>query len=723
MADSSTSTDSHEQHTPPLVPPRPFFLAGSRSNRRSGSSFSEASDRDASPSRPPPSAFPFQAYPGNPDPLPSTAPYGRRRASLESLANGIPAYAYAYTDPATAMPRSGSLSDFHRPHAPFMTNDGEPSTPPSSNSSSSLYRMSAAAHVASPPLGSSPIPRSPSQTFRAPFLSPASRPTSSLWSWAPEATTALPLSHSRSNLHRPPLPSTLLVRGASPGLNLNEEKAAPAHASSTSVHMHDGKGAEQVQEQKRDPRARGAWWLTLACLLLGAAASALLCWTGIRDIKTRMLDEGGLCLVMDEDFSGGTLDDSRWAREVEAGGFGNHEFQMTTTSDRNVYIQNGQLYIMPTLTRDEVPDYDQDGKTYNLDGCTASAPASPPPQASSNSTTGGGNSTTTSGGGGGTASRTGGPRPTGTTNGNGNGNANQNNRRAPAPAPASNTSASANPCRAVTDYSRGTVVNPVMSGRISTKGKVGIKYGRVEIVAKVSRGDWLWPAVWMLPENSTYGAWPLSGEIDILESRGNAPSYPAQGVNYVRSSLNFGLDKNLVPISVQGGAQPEPLTKQLYGWYSLKRTSFDKGFHTYTVEWDEKFVRFWVDSRVKSVLEVGVGKKGGKGAKGSFWDRGKFPPTAQNSSTGSVVVVDNPWDEGSAAAPFDQRFYLIIDLAVGGTSGWFPDEKGDKPWYDGSLTAMRDFTRALDSWYHTWPENADDRAFRIDSVKMWSKEC
>jgi len=60
------------------------------------------------------------------------------------------------------------------------------------------------------------------------------------------------------------------------------------------------------------------------------------------------------------------------------------------------------------------------------------------------------------------------------------------------------------------------------------------------------------------------------------------------------------------------------LTRQIYGWFSLKRSSFDKGFHTYTVEWDDRSMRFYVDSRVQTVLEVDVQGKGGKG----FWERG-----------------------------------------------------------------------------------------------------
>ena len=69
-----------------------------------------------------------------------------------------------------------------------------------------------------------------------------------------------------------------------------------------------------------------------------------------------------------------------------------------------------------------------------------------------------------------------------------------------------------------------------MSARISTRNYTNgaIKYGKVEVNAKLPTGDWLWPALWMLPVNDTYGPWPRSGEIDIMKSRGNGPEYQAQ---------------------------------------------------------------------------------------------------------------------------------------------------------------------------------------------------
>ena len=68
----------------------------------------------------------------------------------------------------------------------------------------------------------------------------------------------------------------------------------------------------------------------------------------------------------------------------------------------------------------------------------------------------------------------------------------------------------------------------------------------------------------------------------------------------------------------------------------------------------------------------------------SFFQRGKFPKTVINGTT--EVALENPWEGRSNSAPFDQQFYLVISLAVGGTPGWFPDDVGGKPWFDGSTS-------------------------------------
>ncbi|KAL0947955.1 hypothetical protein HGRIS_010584 [Hohenbuehelia grisea] len=209
----------------------------------------------------------------------------------------------------------------------------------------------------------------------------------------------------------------------------------------------------------------------------------------------------------------------------------------------------------------------------------------------------------------------------------------------------------------------------------------------------------MWPAIWMLPVDNTYGSWPLSGEIDIMEARGNGPDYPKQGTNYVRASLNWGPMIWLNAVA------------KTYGWWTNRFRSYDKDFHTYTMEWTEDFIRIYVDTRLHHMLDLRFNVP--------FFQRGDFPPVVQNGS--ETIVLQNPWVNGTKAAPFDQKFYLILNVAVGGTNGWFPDNAGGKPWLDGSLTAMREFAKTQDKWYPSWPSNTDDRAMVIDSVKMWQQ--
>lgn len=252
-------------------------------------------------------------------------------------------------------------------------------------------------------------------------------------------------------------------------------------------------------------------------------------------------------------------------------------------------------------------------------------------------------------------------------------------------------------CSAVSNRTAGTIINPVMSARLSTKGKKSIRYGRVEVRAKLPRGDWLWPAIWMLPENNTYGPWPLSGEIDIMEARGNGIDYPFQGINVVRGSLNWGPLTWLNAVS------------KTYGWWAERRSNYNQAFHTYALEWSEEFMRIYVDNRLQHLLYLKFDIP--------FFERGDFPAAVSNAS--QEIILANPWAASGNSAPFDQSFYLILDVAVGGTNGWWPDGAGKKPWLNGALNAMEQFALAQDQWYPTWPADDDDRAMIVDYVKMW----
>lgn len=98
-----------------------------------------------------------------------------------------------------------------------------------------------------------------------------------------------------------------------------------------------------------------------------------------------------------------------------------------------------------------------------------------------------------------------------------------------------------------------------------------------------------------------------------------------------------------------------------------------------------------------------------------MWERGNFGATIVNQS-----ALHDPWSQtGRANTPFDEDFYLILNVAVGATNGFFRDGVGNKPWGDGSLMAPKEFWMAKDRWYPTWGEG-DSRGMTVKSVKMWS---
>lgn len=253
-------------------------------------------------------------------------------------------------------------------------------------------------------------------------------------------------------------------------------------------------------------------------------------------------------------------------------------------------------------------------------------------------------------------------------------------------------------CSAVSSSGSETVINPVQSARLSTRKSFSIQYGKIEVTAKMPKGDWLWPAISMLPVNNTYGPWPLSGEIDIAMSRGNDMNYPAQGNNFVSSALTWG------PTTFLNS------WFKTFGWVEQRRASFADQYRTYTMEWNQDFMRFYIDKRTISPFEISFTKK-------SLLEQGNFPPVITDGA--NEIALPNPWKNRGNNAPFDQPFYLVLTLGAGGTSGWFPDNVGGKPWFDQSATAMRDFALAQDTWSATWPQDTTQRAMIVDSVKMW----
>jgi hypothetical protein len=259
-------------------------------------------------------------------------------------------------------------------------------------------------------------------------------------------------------------------------------------------------------------------------------------------------------------------------------------------------------------------------------------------------------------------------------------------------------------CLASTNTTNGTIIPPVKSGRINTKRGAKITYGRVEVTAKLPSGDWLWPAIWLLPSTPQYGPWPSSGEIDIIESRGNNHTYAQGGNNIVSSALHWG---------------PNPAND---GWWrtNVKRTAlhttYAKTFHTFGLEWSEKYIFTYVNSRLLQILYTNFNTP--------LFQRGAFP---LSDSNGSKIV--DPWSHtGRPSTPFDQNFYLILSVGVGGTNGWFQDGMSGKPWVDASQAAKKDFWDAREQWLPTWEGEKGDGVGEgrgemvVKRVRMWQQQ-
>jgi beta-glucanase (GH16 family) len=237
------------------------------------------------------------------------------------------------------------------------------------------------------------------------------------------------------------------------------------------------------------------------------------------------------------------------------------------------------------------------------------------------------------------------------------------------------------------------LINPIMSARIRTVQSFNFRYGRAQVLAKMPKGDWIWPAIWMMPEKEAYGGWPASGEIDMCESRGNLNLVDADGVHIGCNSA--GATMHWGPFWPHNGYMKT---------HGDRLSNFADSFHLYEVQWDENGVKLFIDDDL--VVDATP-------PAGGFFEWGQF----------GVDPASNPWQYSSnpKLAPFDQPFYFILNVAVGGTNGFFPDTGNNganpKPWSNTSPTAFKDFYAAKNQWFPTW--NGEDAAMQVQYIKVW----
>ncbi|GAB1415873.1 hypothetical protein MASR2M117_12790 [Paludibacter sp.] len=169
-----------------------------------------------------------------------------------------------------------------------------------------------------------------------------------------------------------------------------------------------------------------------------------------------------------------------------------------------------------------------------------------------------------------------------------------------------------------------------ISGRINTKGKVFLKYGIIEARINVPSGAGTWPAFWMMPENSEYGTWPYSGEIDIMEHIGSDPRMISHAVHTANKNGSNG--KN---------------------WYKrIYQDNIEDNFHVYKLVWGQDEMQFLVDDVVSTTLY-------------------------------------RNFSEDYRGWPFNINYHVIINLAIGGTMGGTIDDNI----FDNPVELMVDYIR------------------------------
>lgn len=189
-----------------------------------------------------------------------------------------------------------------------------------------------------------------------------------------------------------------------------------------------------------------------------------------------------------------------------------------------------------------------------------------------------------------------------------------------------------------------TIVDAInyTSSRIRTLGKGDWTYGRFEVRAKLPTGQGMWPAIWLLFSEPTYGVWAASGEIDIMEAIGSEPGE-------IFGTLHYG---GPAPANVFAGEARQ-----------LVAGLFNEDFYVFTVEWDR--VERSVDENGEPVEGVDI-----------RWYLNNVLYQVQTEAdwfTTGANGEDEDAENYNPIAPFDHDFHMILNVAVGGILPGAPD--------------------------------------------------
>jgi beta-glucanase (GH16 family) len=159
-------------------------------------------------------------------------------------------------------------------------------------------------------------------------------------------------------------------------------------------------------------------------------------------------------------------------------------------------------------------------------------------------------------------------------------------------------------------YKEDFLSNHYTSAKLTTYQKKHIMHGRIEVKAKLPRGIGTWPAIWMLGVNFREVGWPLCGEIDLLE--------------------HVGHNENEVHFSLHSKNNHFTQNNQKFKVY--RQDDLVEDFHEYSMDWDEHKITFYLDKK-------------------------------------EIVTFYKNENDDVETWPFNQPFYLILNIALGGTWG------------------------------------------------------
>lgn len=271
-------------------------------------------------------------------------------------------------------------------------------------------------------------------------------------------------------------------------------------------------------------------------------------------------------------------------------------------------------------------------------------------------------------------------------------------------------------------------LNPVTSGRVSTRDTFHFTYGRLEARMRLAQGDYLWPAFWLMPNEAKYGVWPNSGEIDLMEAKGNAPGY-------IVNDKDSGRDVFVSSLHYAGNPW----------WHTQATAKASELFSSSSFDFADDFFTvglYWTDTRMYAYVLVDNDE-----TEHILWEAnassGFGPDDVPLGSRAAPLGRERDQNERTPVegagpyvnsthknAPFDQPFYIIFNMAVGGVQNGCPDPnywgehaiwctEADKsrPEVAGSTV----FWEHRDQWLPTWEhaKAAGRDAFTIDWVKVW----